>query len=77
MIEKQPSIHENNFDSQFPSDKFDSGTQWTKQGSSEHLADFVADASRQALSGEPTMGLIRFKKLPDGGYEIKYFKIRE
>ncbi len=74
MTEKQPSIPESNFDSQFPGDKFISGTQWTKQGSSEGLKACVSEAIEQALVGEPSLGVIKFEKLPDGGYQIKYFK---
>lgn len=76
MTEKQPSIIESNFNSQFPTDKFDSGTTWTKQGSSEDLEKLVNEASKEVLNGEPSMGVIKFEILQDGGYEVKYFKSR-
>jgi hypothetical protein len=47
------------------------GYSWTKQGSSEGLEDKVIDGIREILRGRPQFGLLYFRRLADGGYEIR------
>ena len=67
---------EQDFNSQFPMDQFDKGTQWTKQGSPEGLRDKVMEAMESCLRGTPQKATIQFERLPDGGYEIRYARTR-
>lgn len=62
------------FDTQFPGDRFVKGYLWTKHRSCEGLRDKVMEAMESCLRGKdnPQKGVIQFELLQDGGYEIRY-----
>ncbi|MFA6554745.1 MAG: hypothetical protein WCS89_04565 [Candidatus Paceibacterota bacterium] len=78
--ENQPpavETEEINFDQQFPLYKFDRRVKWTKAGSSEGLKESIIELAQECLRGDPKIGVIKFEKIPDGGYEITSFRSRE
>lgn len=68
---------EQKFETQFPIDQYDRGALWTERGSPEGLREKIIDAVESATKGNPAEGVVRFEKLPDGGYEVTYFKSKE
>ena len=68
---------EGDFISRFPFDQYDKGTQWTKKGSPEGLKEKIIDAVERSLQGNPSRGIIEFQRLPDGGYQIDFARLRE
>ncbi len=53
-----------------------SGSSWTKQGTNDGLLEEVLYSAQNCLRENSDSGVIYFQKLPDGGYQIGYFRIK-
>jgi hypothetical protein len=72
MEQPQP---QSEFDRKFPLEHFDRATQWTAPN--EKPDERVLEYAHECLKGTPKTGVITFEELPDGGYEIRYYRSRE
>jgi hypothetical protein len=72
--ESTEEFDNNAFQRFFPVDKFNKGIEWTAQGSPEELNQIAHARLEACLRGNPEMGVIQFRRLPDGGYEISSYQ---
>ena len=73
----QEKPFEEAFEDLFPMDKFNRSIGYTKQGSTEGVEDITQEFIIKLLSGELNIGVIKFQKLPDGGYQINSYNSNE